>query len=144
METLTFPLDIDRLESTLNPLLRTYHPSFTLKPSSVADGVAALLFLFSALGYVTRGRLWDKPDPNYKVWFERPQLADGDSSNRSAASRNISQQLEEGGYQVVILWGSQSGTAERFAETLGREFHVRFGINALIAVRSPLVPLKCL
>ncbi|KAJ4344678.1 uncharacterized protein N0V89_012422 [Didymosphaeria variabile] len=136
MESFTFPIDVSELQSTLNPLLRTLQssPIFdTIKPSSAADGIAAFLFLLSALGYVTRGRLWDKPDPNYKVWFERPQLADGASSSKTAATRNVAQRLEEGEYQVVIFWGSQSGTAERFAETLGRECHTRFGINALVA-----------
>ncbi|KAL5402929.1 hypothetical protein PMIN06_010185 [Paraphaeosphaeria minitans] len=136
MESFTFPFDINELPSTLKPFLRTLQSSPilpALKPSSVSDGVAAFLFLLSALGYITKGRLWDKPDPYYKVWFERPQLADGGSSNKGAVTRNIVQRLEEGDYQAVIFWGSQSGTAERFAETLGREFHTRFGINALVA-----------
>ncbi|KAF2441066.1 cytochrome P450 reductase 2 [Karstenula rhodostoma CBS 690.94] len=136
MESFTFPLDISELPSTLSPLLRTVQ-SFPvlpmLKPSSVPDGVAAVLVLLSALGYMTRGRMWDKPDPYYKVWFERPQLEDGASSSKGAITRNVAQRLEESDYQAVIFWGSQSGTAERFAETLGRECHTRFGINALVA-----------
>ncbi|KAJ4300948.1 hypothetical protein N0V90_003037 [Kalmusia sp. IMI 367209] len=136
MESFNFPLDISELQSSLNPLLRALQssPIFeTLKPSSTADGVAVVLFLLSALGFITRGRVWDKPDPYYKVWFERPQLADGASSSKTAATRNVAQRLGEGDYQMVIFWGSQSGTAERFAETLGRECHTRFGINALVA-----------
>jgi NADPH-ferrihemoprotein reductase len=136
METFTLPV-VSELQSTLNPLLQTLQSSpilDALTPSRSTDGVAAFLFLLSALGYITRGRLWDKPDPHYKVWFERPQLADGPSSSRAAATRNVAHHLEERDYQLVIFWGSQSGTAERFAETLGRECHTRFGINALVAV----------
>ena len=140
MESFRFPLDVSELQSTLNPVLRVFQSSpvlDTLKPSSTADGFAAFLFLLSALGYITRGRLWDKPDPNYSVWFERPQLAEGASNEKATATRNVAQRLDEGDYQVVIFWGSQSGTAERFAETLGRECHTRFGINALVAVSQP-------
>ncbi|OAG00503.1 cytochrome P450 reductase 2 [Paraphaeosphaeria sporulosa] len=136
MESFTFPVKINELPSTLNPLLRTLQSSSilpALKPSSVPDGIAAFLFLLSALGYVTRGRLWDKPDLHYKVWFERPQLAGGASSIKGVTTRNVAQRLEEGDYQAVIFWGSQSGTAERFAETLGRECYTIFGINALVA-----------
>jgi len=35
--------------------------------------------------------------------------------------------------QIVIFWGSQSGTAEGFANRLGRECHSRFRLNALVA-----------
>jgi NADPH-ferrihemoprotein reductase len=67
------------------------------------------------------------------VYFERPQVTEGSSSEKTTATRDISQQLEEGGHQCVIFWGSQSGTSERFAETLGRECLARFDMNALVA-----------
>ncbi|XPT02208.1 NADPH--hemoprotein reductase [Ascochyta lentis] len=136
MESLSFPVDLSDLQSKLNPLLQSIFASPAVqsaKPSSTADGVAVLLFLLSALGYLTRGRVWDKPDPHHGVWFEKPQLADGASSGRVAATRDVAQKLVEGGYQCVIFWGSQSGTSERFAETLGRECLSHFGINALVA-----------
>ncbi|KAF2683390.1 cytochrome P450 reductase 2 [Lentithecium fluviatile CBS 122367] len=136
MDSFNLSPNILELQSTLHPLLKTLQISSTLeslKPSTAADGVAIVLFLLSAFGYLTRGRVWDRPDPFYKIYFERPQLADSEISNRTAATRNIAQKLEEGGFQVVIFWGSQSGTAERFAEALGRECHTRFGINALVA-----------
>ncbi|KAF2255267.1 cytochrome P450 reductase 2 [Trematosphaeria pertusa] len=136
METLNFPIDVSGLQSTLHPLLQTIKSSpiiDTLKPSTTADSVAVLLFLLSALGYLTRGRVWDRPDPNYKIYFERPQLVDGESSSKTAATRNIAQCLEDGSYQAVIFWGSQSGTSERFAEILARECLIHFGIRALAA-----------
>ncbi|KAH7132467.1 cytochrome P450 reductase 2 [Dendryphion nanum] len=102
-----------------------------LKPQSPADGIAVFIFLLYALGYVSRGRLWDKPDPHHNVWFQIVQ--DGANSNHAQNSRDVSQQLEEGNYQGVIFWGSQSGTSERLAETLGRECSTHFGINALVA-----------
>ncbi|KAJ4342800.1 hypothetical protein N0V95_006857 [Ascochyta clinopodiicola] len=139
MESLSFPVDLSDLQTKLNPLLQAILASPAVqnaKPSSTADGVAVLLFLLSALGYLTRGRVWDKPDPHHGVWFEKPQLADGALSGRVAATRDVAQKLVEGDYQCVIFWGSQSGTSERFAETLGRECLSHFGINALVADMS--------
>ncbi|KAF3005880.1 hypothetical protein E8E13_009258 [Curvularia kusanoi] len=136
MESLNFPVDLSDLQTKLNPFLQTILASPAVqsaKPSTTADGVAVVLFLLSALGYITRGRIWDKPDPHHGIWFERPQLQDGASSGRTATTRDVSQKLSEGDYHCVIFWGSQSGTSERFAETLGRECLSHFGINALVA-----------
>ncbi|KAH7069419.1 cytochrome P450 reductase 2 [Paraphoma chrysanthemicola] len=136
MEALNITYDLSELQTTINPLLHGLQSSpilQTLKPSSTADGVAFLLFLLTSLGYITRGRVWDKRDSHYHVFFERPQVAAGDSNNASKSTRDISERLQEGAYQCVIFWGSQSGTAERFAETLGRECLARFGIQALVA-----------
>ena len=136
MESLSFPVDFSDLQTKLNPIFQSILASPAVqnaKPSSTADGVAVLLFLLSALGYLTHGRVWDKPDPHHGIWFERPQLADGASSGRVAATRDVARKLAEGDYHCVIFWGSQSGTSERFAETLGRECLSHFGINALVA-----------
>ncbi|KAF2827762.1 cytochrome P450 reductase 2 [Ophiobolus disseminans] len=104
-----------------------------LQPRSFIDGLALFIFLLTSLGYVTKGRLWDKPDPHYYVYFEKPQAAKGSSNDKANSTRDISQWLKEGGHDCVIFWGSQSGTAERFAEALGRECVACFGINALVA-----------
>ncbi|KAL6706844.1 hypothetical protein ACN47E_004987 [Coniothyrium glycines] len=136
MESLNLPLDLSELQSQLHPLLKTISTTPFLqnvKPSSTADGVAVLLFLLASFGYITRGRLWDKADPNHYVYFERPQVSGGSSGSSAAATRDISQRLAEDGYQCVIFWGSQSGTSERLAESLGKECHTHFGINALVA-----------
>ncbi|PSN65454.1 cytochrome P450 reductase 2 [Corynespora cassiicola Philippines] len=136
MDSFNIPIDISELQSTLNPLLQSLEKApilQNLKPATTADGVALFLFFLSAIGYLSRGRVWDKPDPNYKVYFERPQVLDGASSSKTAATRNIAQRLDEGNYQCVIFWGSQSGTSERFAETLASECASYFGINTLSA-----------
>ncbi|KAF2014874.1 cytochrome P450 reductase 2 [Aaosphaeria arxii CBS 175.79] len=135
------------LASSLHPFLQTLQDQSAqslvqaLKPQTVTDRVAVLLFLLSAFGYLSRGRVWDKPDPYHNVWFERPQQEGGNTSHkRTETSRDVSQRLEEGKYQCVIFWGSQSGTSERFAEALGRECSSRFGINALVADLSDFEP----
>ncbi|KAF1929765.1 flavo protein [Didymella exigua CBS 183.55] len=136
MKSLSFPVDFPDVQMKLHLFFQSMLASpavHSTKPLSTADGVAVLLFPFSAFGYLTHGRIWDRPDPNHGVWFERPQLAIGASSGRVAATRDISQKLAEGEYHCVVFWGSQSGTSERFAETIGRECLSHFGINALVA-----------
>ena len=136
MGSLSFLIDLSDLQTKLTPFFQTILASPALqsaKPSSTADGVAILIFWLSTFGYLTRGRVWDKPDPHHGVWFERPQLEDGASSGRTAATRDVAQKLIEGNYHCVIFWGSQSGTSERLAEILGRECLSYFGINALVA-----------
>ncbi|KAJ4982863.1 NADPH-cytochrome P450 reductase [Stagonosporopsis vannaccii] len=139
MESLNFPVDLSDLQTKLNPLLQTILTSPAIqsaKPTSTADGIAVFLFLLSALGYLTHGRVWDKPDPHHGIWFERPQLKDGSSSGNVTVTRDVAQKLTEGDHHCVIFWGSQSGTSERFAETLGRECLSHFGIHALVADMS--------
>ncbi|KAF2031749.1 cytochrome P450 reductase 2 [Setomelanomma holmii] len=136
MDALNIRFNHYELHSTINPVLQALQESphlQILKPSSTADGLAVLLFLLASVGYLTRGRFWDKRDPCYQVYFERPQVAANSSTNAAKSNRDIAKCIEDGDYHCVIFWGSQSGTAERFAETLGRECHARFGINALVA-----------
>ncbi|KAL5116236.1 hypothetical protein ACEQ8H_005901 [Pleosporales sp. CAS-2024a] len=134
MKTFTFSSDKHGVLPALNPILQplqSYPVLSALVPYNLPDCVAAVLFFLGALGYVLKGHLWDRPDPHYSVWFERSQLLDGASNSKTATTRNVEHHLEESEYKGVIFWGSQSGTAERFAETLGREFQTRFGINML-------------
>ncbi|KAF1958780.1 cytochrome P450 reductase 2 [Byssothecium circinans] len=136
MESINIPLDLSDLQSNLNPLfqaLQFSHIFQQLKPSSASDTLAVLLFLLTSLGYLTRGHLWDRPNPNYHVYFSKPQVTDGSSNGGSHSTRDIAQRLEEGNHPCVIFWGSQSGTAERFAESLGQQCLSRFGISALVA-----------
>lgn len=139
MASQSFPMDFSDIHTRLSPLFQTILAAPAVqsaKPSSTADGVAVFLFLLSAFGYLTRGQVWDRPDPHHGIWFERPQLNDGVSSGKASATRDIAQKLVEGNFHCVIFWGSQSGTSERFAETLGRECLSHFGINALVADMS--------
>ena len=105
MALFDLPLDVSELQATLNPALQAIlSPTIleTIKPSSAADSAAAFFLVLSSLAYITRGHLWDRPDPHYKVWFERPQLIENASGSRATATRNIAQRLLEGDHQAVI------------------------------------------
>lgn len=57
------------------------------------DDFACLgVFVFLSICYAFRGVLWDKPDPHYHLWFEKPQ---GDGAFKEANTRDIGQKLEQ-------------------------------------------------
>ncbi|CAM1501965.1 Fc.00g039490.m01.CDS01 [Cosmosporella sp. VM-42] len=118
----TFPADAVLNKLTQLPL-----------PSSVADLAAIAAVGVASAAYLLRGIAWDRPDPYHHIWFERPTLKDGATAGGAKATRNIAQKLEESGKDVVIFWGSQSGTAETFANRLAKECHLRFGLQTLAA-----------
>lgn len=79
--------------------------------------------------YLLRGIVWDQPDPYLYKMYERPREKLG-SVKANTGTRNISEKLDKIGADIVILWGSQSGTAERFAHRLAKEILQRFGKRA--------------
>ena len=104
-----------------------------LTPMSLADHVALFIVAAIAAAYLTQGLLWDKPDPFYHIYFERPQQQAGIANLQAKAQRNIASKLCETNKRVVVFWGSQSGTAERFANQLAKEIQSRFSLGTLSA-----------
>lgn len=115
------------LPETLVKAAQLFHPK------AYSDIAALGIFVLGSAGFLLRGKAWDKPDPYHSLWFERPQIQDAASGSRAKETRNIAQKLEEANKQIVVFWGSQSGTAEGFASRLARECHLRFGLEAMAA-----------
>ncbi|MCJ1251128.1 hypothetical protein MMC30_008359 [Trapelia coarctata] len=116
------------------------HNLVNLARNALLDDVALLgLTVAASVGYLSKGRLWDKPDPYHYTWFERPQEKDA-ARNAKKETRDIAQKLEETGKDIVVFFGSQSGTAEAFANRLARELHLRFGVATLSADLSDFDP----
>ena len=111
----------------------------SLRPSSIGDFVTLILLAILGAAYLLRGIAWDKPDPYYYKYFERPQQLEG-GSGQQQATRNIAQKLEESNSDCVILWGSQSGTAEGFANRLAKECRLRFSLPTITADLSDYEP----
>ncbi|KAK8200730.1 hypothetical protein M8818_006045 [Zalaria obscura] len=109
---------------------QVYH---TAVPQTGTDVLAFTCILAVTLAWLLRGIAWDKQDPYYHLYFERPQLKDGATSVTQQESRNIALRLEETKKNVVVFWGSQSGTAEALAGRLARELHLRFGLETMTA-----------
>lgn len=104
-----------------------------LAPSDLGDFTTIALLLLGAIGFVSKGKFWSKPDVYHEHWFHRPQDLTNEHGTTQKTTRDIAQKLEESTKQVVIFWGSQSGTAEGFANRLAREWHLRFGLEVLVA-----------
>ncbi|PVH79730.1 riboflavin synthase domain-like protein [Cadophora sp. DSE1049] len=107
--------------------------SVLLKPTSTADIFAIATVIICSTTYLLNGTAWNRPNPHASQLFQRPQLADGASIINKKETRNVAKKLEEHNKDVVIFWGSQSGTAEGLANRLGREIHLRFGLEVLVA-----------
>ncbi|KIX04786.1 uncharacterized protein Z518_05657 [Rhinocladiella mackenziei CBS 650.93] len=111
-----------------------------VKQPTYDDVIVVVLLLLGGLFYISHGRLWDKPDPYYYKWFERPQSSDLGLINTSANTRNIAEKLKESNKDVVVFWGSQSGTAEGFAHRLARDLMHRLRLETLAADLSDFDP----
>ena len=116
--------------STITNLLRE-----GTRTAAYDDIVILALLALGGASYLTRGSLWDKPDPYHYKWFERPQESALNGRHIKKETRNIAQKLEETQRDLVIFWGSQSGTAEGFANSLARDCHRRFRLEACEASR---------
>lgn len=111
-----------------------------LRPTGVVDYAAIAFMSTTYAAYLSRGLFWDQPDPLNYLYFQRPQLENGGSANIHQETRNIAQKLEETGKNIVVLWGSQSGTAEGFASRLAREISMRFRQETMTADLSDYDP----
>ena len=105
----------------------------SIKPSSVFDFLILFLSLWALALWATRGIWWHQPDPFASIWFEVPQLKDGEASMSNSRTRNIAERLRELERSIVIFWGSQSGTAERCAHRFSRDLKVKLGVESLVA-----------
>ncbi|KAJ0296856.1 hypothetical protein COL5a_004910 [Colletotrichum fioriniae] len=110
------------------------------KKSSYDDIILLPLVVLGSLYVFNKGSLLPRRDPFRYKWFEKPQLHRTQNLVNKKKTRNISEKIEELRSDIVIFWGSQSGTAEAFAHRLARDFHQRFKLNALVADLSDYDP----
>ena len=64
----------------------------TLHQLQVDDFAFLGVFVFLSLYYALRGVVWEKSDPYYHLWFEKPQ---GDGAVKEANTRDIGKKLEQ-------------------------------------------------
>ncbi|KAJ3542940.1 hypothetical protein NM208_g3833 [Fusarium decemcellulare] len=91
------------------------------------------LVLLASAFVMNKGSILPKKDPYHHVWFNRPQVAAGSDIKSTKRSRNVADMIKESNADLVVFWGSQSGTAEGFAQRLAREVHQRYKLNAVVA-----------
>ncbi|KAF9761870.1 hypothetical protein IL306_003648 [Fusarium sp. DS 682] len=87
--------------------------------------------LVSLIAYFSHGPLYQLlfRSSTGKQAFGEDTYTDSDVSS----DRCIVKRLEEEGKNCVVLFGSQSGNAQEFAEKLGREAHTRFSLRSMVA-----------
>ncbi|KAH7237263.1 hypothetical protein B0J15DRAFT_570094 [Fusarium solani] len=110
----------DAIESLSNNLS---HDDYILLP----------LVILGTAFVINKGSILPKKDPLYHMWFQRPQAAHGSGVETTKRSRNVADLIKEAKADLVIFWGSQSGTAEGFAHRLAREAHQRYKLTAVVA-----------
>ncbi|RMZ86682.1 hypothetical protein DV736_g6092, partial [Chaetothyriales sp. CBS 134916] len=91
------------------------------------DLVVLLALLLASLAYFTKGTFWGKPSDPYA------HSAANGSLGKNQTSRSIVDKLEETGKNCVIFFGSQTGTAEDYAQRLAKEGSSRFGLKTMTA-----------
>ena len=91
------------------------------------DIVVLFALLVGSVAYFTKGTYWGIPKDPYAGAY-----ANGHAS-KAGKSRNLLEKLEETGKNCVILYGSQTGTAEDYASRLAKEGSSRFGLKTMVA-----------
>lgn len=95
----------------------------------VLDIVVLLVILLATGAYFTKGSLWavENLDDKYKNGFG----AGGDSAGDD--ERNIISTLEDNGKDVIIFYGSQTGTAEDYSSRIAKEASQKYGLKTMTA-----------
>ncbi|OGM49542.1 hypothetical protein ABOM_001640 [Aspergillus bombycis] len=113
------------------------HPVNTLSGSHYAwsaaewdDFLALTLFSLIAATLLLDSSLFNK-DPLQHIWYEYPQGAK--AQEKSSTDINITQVLKDQGKDIIIFYGTQSGTAYELARYLSRTIFQRFSKAALVA-----------
>ncbi|KAK9464837.1 hypothetical protein V1512DRAFT_84225 [Lipomyces arxii] len=92
------------------------------------DVIVLGAILVGTLAYFTKGSLWAKK--------EKASLFLGKSgaiSSTLSETRSIIEKLQTTDRDVVVFYGSQTGTAEDYASRLAKEGHSRFGLKTMVA-----------
>ena len=108
------------------------NPPGTFLAARLGDCIVIFVLIFISCFYLGDGKLWGKSDPNAYLWYQAPQRT-GDFKVKPKQTRNIGEKLQQDTCDIAILWGSQSGVSEAFAERLARHWQSRFALRALVA-----------
>ncbi|KAJ5688648.1 hypothetical protein N7462_003040 [Penicillium macrosclerotiorum] len=108
---------------------------------SLGDFLALAVLLAAILGFGSKGLLWDRPNPLTRQLYERRQETFlGRTRKVQRESRHLGRRVKQDNLQAVILWGSQTGTAEGLAQTLGRTLRSHLGIQVGVLDLSHIIP----
>ncbi|KAK9455510.1 hypothetical protein V1511DRAFT_294624 [Dipodascopsis uninucleata] len=92
----------------------------------VLDILILSAVLFGTTAYFTKGSLWSKKGDNAAGSL-------GHNTSQESMTRDIVEKLNNSDRNMVVFYGSQTGTAEDYASRLAKEGHARFGLRTMIA-----------
>lgn len=90
------------------------------------DIVVLVVLLLATLAYITKGRYW-------AVVADASNVSRVNGIQKNAKSRDILQKMRESEKNCIVFYGSQTGTAEDYAQRLSKEAHSRFGLASMTA-----------
>ena len=90
------------------------------------DLIVLVLVIIGTVAYFTKGTYWGVPKDPYAA----ASLANG---HKAGVSRDILEKMENTSKNCVIFYGSQTGTAEDYANRLAKEGSSRFGLKTMVA-----------
>jgi len=93
------------------------------------DIVVLVVLLLGTVAYFTKGTYWAKPKDPYASSYLNANAA----AKAAGGSRSIVERMEESGKNCVLFYGSQTGTAEDYAQRLAKEGASRFGLKTMTA-----------
>ena len=94
------------------------------------DIVVLLVLLLGSIAYFTKGTYWAKPKDPYASAFTN---ANGAKAGAGGGGRSIIDKLKDSNKNCVVFFGSQTGTAEDYAQRLAKEGYQRYGLKTMIA-----------
>lgn len=103
-------------------------PSFFSNMASLdtLDLIVLAVLLLGTVAYFTKGTYWAVQQDPYAT-------SQANGALKAGKTRNILEKMEESGKNCVIFYGSQTGTAEDYAQRLAKEGHSRFGLKTMTA-----------
>ncbi|KAF8541400.1 hypothetical protein BDD12DRAFT_732328 [Trichophaea hybrida] len=96
-------------------------------PLDILDVTVLIILLLCTIAYLTKGSLWSKKYSTYS--YNKSPV----SAAKAGKTRNLIKKMEESDKNMVILYGSQTGTAEDYASRLAKEGSARFGLKSMVA-----------
>ncbi|TGZ77379.1 hypothetical protein EX30DRAFT_360141 [Ascodesmis nigricans] len=91
------------------------------------DIAVLAVILLGTVAFLTKGSLWARKKDPLEA-YGRPTALE-----KPGQTRNILEKMEQSGKNMVIFYGSQTGTAEDYASRLAKEGHARFGLKTMVA-----------
>ncbi|KAF4421737.1 NADPH-ferrihemo reductase [Fusarium acutatum] len=115
-------IDIMTNESILDEALLTTESPII----DSTDLMVLLSVLLGAIAYLSNGKLRN-------IFFPKPTTSEETTASKEDSLRSISHICNTTGKNCIIFYGSQTGTAENYAQKLAREASSRYGLDPMVA-----------